>query len=214
MREITQQTVGVGAFARLARHAKKTWPAFPISIGKFTLANRQHAAKEAHELAELHLCKAPHRFFDPIHEVRNVFLGFNLLCPEHQSDPEEEKFQDIFNYVEKHKEIADPETITQVRFQAINTMEDLFRMRDILLQSPTEDIMQAEENRKQERMERWEKAVEMYKKKPPTASRKGGTSTQSATSLQTQAKSIEEHTSKDIPEKTDAKGGAKGLEER
>lgn len=99
--------------------------------------------KEAQELTKLHLCKAPHQFFDLIHKVRNIFLGFNLLCPEHQLDAEEEKFQDIFNYVEKHKEIATPETIAQVRFQAINTMEDLFQMRDTLLQSPTADIIQA-----------------------------------------------------------------------
>lgn len=140
-------------FARLTRHGKRPWPTLPISTRRFTLANRQHVVKEAHEIAELHLCKAPHRFFDPIHEVRNIFLGFNLLCPEHQPDLEEEKLQDILNYVEKHNEIATLETIAQVRFRAINTMEDLFRMRDALLQSPAVDIIQAEENRKQERME-------------------------------------------------------------
>lgn len=108
------------------------------------------------------MCKAPHRFFDPMHEVRNIFVSFNLLCPEHQPDPEEEKFQDIFNYVEKHKEIATPEMIDQVRFRAITTMEELFQMRDALLHSPVADILWAEEEREQERKERWEKAVVPY----------------------------------------------------
>lgn len=88
LREIAQQTVGVGASARLSKHGKRTWPTFPISIGRFTLVNRQHVEKEAHELANLHLCKAPHWFFDPIHEVRNIFVSFNLLCHEDQPNPE------------------------------------------------------------------------------------------------------------------------------
>lgn len=37
LREIAQQTVGVGAFARLHKHGKKTWPDFPVKIGKLTL---------------------------------------------------------------------------------------------------------------------------------------------------------------------------------
>lgn len=95
LREIAQQTVGVGAFVRLHGHGKKSWPVFPISIGKLTLVNRQHAEKEAKKLAALHLCRAPHRFFDPINTVKNIFLNYSLSCPEHQPDPEEEKFQDI-----------------------------------------------------------------------------------------------------------------------
>ena len=40
LREIAQQTVGVGALAKLQKHNKKTWPAFPITIGRFSLLNR------------------------------------------------------------------------------------------------------------------------------------------------------------------------------
>lgn len=96
--------------------------------------------------------------------------------------------------------------LAQVRFQAITTMEDLFQMRDAHLHSPIVDILRAEENQEQERRERWEKAVAPYKNKPPTISRKGGTSTLSATSPPTQTKSTKEHTS--------AKEGIEGLEER
>ena len=92
LREIAQQTVGVGTFARLTGHGKRPWPTFPISIGRYTLANRQHAAKEAQELVELQLCKAPHWFFDLNHEVRDAFLSVKLNCPEHQPDLEEERF--------------------------------------------------------------------------------------------------------------------------
>ena len=112
LREIAQHTVGLGVFARLTRHRKRAWPTFPITIGKLTLANKKHAAKEAQELAELRLCKAPHRFFDPNNEVRSIFVNFSLYCHEHQPDPEEEKFQDIFNYLERFREIAAPEAIT------------------------------------------------------------------------------------------------------
>ena len=142
------------------------------------------------ELAELQLCRAPHRFFDPNHEVRNTFLSVKLHFPEHQPDPEEERFQDIFNYVEKLREVATPETITQTRFQAINTMENLLQMRITLLESPAVNIKQVEEYRKKEIAERWEREVAIYKKKieqvsgtkPPTASQKKGTSTVAVTS--------------------------------
>lgn len=101
LREIAQQTVVVGTFARLMKHGERPWPTFPISIGKLTLANRHHALKEAQELSKLQLCKAPHRFFDPYNEVRDMFLGFHLHCPEHMPDPEEERFQDVHNYPEE-----------------------------------------------------------------------------------------------------------------
>ena len=40
LREIAHQTTGVGAFARLTKHGKRPWPQFPISVGRFTLANK------------------------------------------------------------------------------------------------------------------------------------------------------------------------------
>lgn len=114
------------------------------------MLNRQHAEKEAHELVRLQLCKAPHRFSDPNHEVGNMFTSFKLLCPEHQPDPEEEIFQDIFNYVEKHKEIATPEVLSQVRFRTINIMEDPFQQRDALLHGSAEDISRVEKEQEKE----------------------------------------------------------------
>ena len=90
------------------------------------MANRQHALKEAQELLELQLCKAPHWFFDPHNEVRDIFLGFHLHCPEHMPDPAEERFQDILNYLEEFRNHATLETIKQTSFEAINAQQDLF----------------------------------------------------------------------------------------
>jgi len=53
LREIGFQTVGTGAFSQLTKHGKRPWPQFPISIGRYTLANKQHAFKESQELLDL-----------------------------------------------------------------------------------------------------------------------------------------------------------------
>jgi len=131
----------------------------------------------------LQLCQAPHRFFDPYSEVRNIFLGFKLLCPEHVPDPAEKKFQDIPNYLEELRRDATLEIVNQARTQAINVRESLFQVRDKLIKSPTTARVKAEEERKKERIERWEKTVAVYKKKTepvlstktPLTSRKGDT---------------------------------------
>lgn len=60
LKEIAFQTVRVGSLVRLSWHNKKTWPTFPISIGRFTLSNRQHAEREARDLERLQLCRSPH----------------------------------------------------------------------------------------------------------------------------------------------------------
>lgn len=137
------------------------------------------------------MCQAPHRFFDPYSKVRNIFLGFKLLFPEHVPDPAEEKFQDIQNYLEELRRDVVPETFKQVRTLAINVWESLFQERDNLIKSPAAARVKAEEDRKKERIERWEKAIAVYKKKtdpvpgtkPPLTSRKGDTSTSIMSSL-------------------------------
>ncbi len=53
LREISFQTVWHGAHARLVRNQKKVWPRFPIIVGRYALANRQHAEKEVHEILKL-----------------------------------------------------------------------------------------------------------------------------------------------------------------
>ena len=170
LKEIAFQTVGVAALVRLTWHSKKTWPTFPISIGRCTLSNRQHAEREARDLERLQLCRAPHRFFDPKYKIKDMFVHFNLSCPEHQSDLEEEKFQEIFDYVERLKEVASPEEMMRARFRAIDIRTDRFEKRDLLLKSSPTDIEQVEEVRRQQRAERWDKGVAASKKKANKAS--------------------------------------------
>jgi len=165
IREIAFQTVKVGAFVRLNRHSKKTWPEFPISVGRFSLINRQYAEKEAKELERLQLCRAPHRFFDPHYKIKDMFSHYNLSCPEHQPDPDEERFQDIFDYVGKLREVVSAEEMTRARFRAIDIRADLFEKRDLLLKGSPADMEQAEEERKRQRAERWDRGVLEAKKK-------------------------------------------------
>ena len=63
------------------------------------------------------------------------------------------------------REVADPEAMTRARFRAIEIHEDLFAKRDRLLKGSLKDIMRAEEQRKSQRAERWEKAVATLKKR-------------------------------------------------
>lgn len=82
-------------------------------------------------------------------------------------------------------------------------------MRDILLQNPAVDIIQAEEDWKKERTERWDRAVAVYKKKSDrapgakqsTTSYKGGTSVPPASSLQIREQSPTEQSRKESSEK-------------
>lgn len=210
LREIAHQTVGFGAFARLMKHGKRPWPQFSISVGRFTLANKQHALKEEHEILELQLCQAPHQFFDPYSEVRNIFLGFKLLCPKHMLDPIEEKFQDIPNYLEELRRDVAPETVKQARTLAINVRESLLQARDTLIKSLAANRVKAEEDRKKQRMERWERVVTVYKKKtesvpstkPLLTSRKGDTSASVVSSFPTHEKLPRGDISKESLEKT------------
>jgi len=60
--------------------------------------------------------------------------------------------------------------MTRARFRAIDIREDLFGKRDQLLKGSPADITRAEEDRRKQRAERWEKAVAVFRKKTNTAS--------------------------------------------
>lgn len=99
-----------------------------------------------------------------------MFVHFNLSCPEHQPDPEEEKFQDIFDYVGRLKDVASPEEMMRAKFRVVDICDDLFAKRDQLLKSSPTDVEQAEEVRRQQRAKRWDKGVAESKKKARKAS--------------------------------------------
>jgi len=95
---------------------------------------------------------------------------------------------------------VDPEAIKQDRALAINIRESLLQARDTLIKGSAEDRVRAEEGRKKQRMERWERAVAVYKKKteqvpstkPTNTSRKGSTSVSAVRSLSTHEKMPED----------------------
>jgi hypothetical protein len=70
-REVTYQTMEVGIVAALQTANKRSWPNFPIKLGKFTLTNIPHARKEVLALKEMILCIETVKKHDPKNVMYN-----------------------------------------------------------------------------------------------------------------------------------------------
>jgi hypothetical protein len=60
-REVAYQIVKGGVGLELKALQKKSWPSFPVHIGKFSLSNLGHSKVEAESLEEVKLVDIEHR---------------------------------------------------------------------------------------------------------------------------------------------------------
>jgi hypothetical protein len=100
-REVAYQLVNGGIGNELKAQQKKSWPYFPVYLGKFALLNFGHAKVEAEALSEINLVDIEHRKHDPDQIIYKHVAQCGLKAYEH----EESFYDDIFRNVQSYDEV-------------------------------------------------------------------------------------------------------------
>jgi hypothetical protein len=77
-REVAYQLVNGGIGIELKAQQKKSWPYFPVYLGKFALLNFGHSKVEAESLSEIKLVDIEHRKHDPIKSFISMLHNVGL----------------------------------------------------------------------------------------------------------------------------------------
>jgi hypothetical protein len=99
-REVAYQIVKGGVGLELKALQKKSWPSFPVHIGKFSLSNLGHSKVEAESLEEVKLVDIEHRKYDPYQVISRHFIHCNLKAYEHEVSIYDDIFKDVKSYEE------------------------------------------------------------------------------------------------------------------
>jgi hypothetical protein len=100
-REVAYQLVNGGIGIELKAQQKKSWPYFPVYLGKFALLNFGHSKVEAEALSEINLVDIEHRKHDPYQIIYKHVAQCGLKAYEH----EESFYDDIFRNVQSYDEV-------------------------------------------------------------------------------------------------------------
>jgi hypothetical protein len=100
-REVAYQLVNGGIGIELKAQQKKSWPYFPVYLGKFALLNFGHSKAEAESLSEIKLVDIEHRKHDPYQIINKHVAQCGLKAYEH----EESFFDDVFRNVKSYDEV-------------------------------------------------------------------------------------------------------------
>jgi hypothetical protein len=100
-REVAYQLVNGGIGTELKAQQKKSWPYFPVYLGKFALLNFGHSKVEAEALSEINLVDIEHRKHDPYQIIYKHVAQCGLKAYEH----EESFYDDIFRNVQSYDEV-------------------------------------------------------------------------------------------------------------
>jgi hypothetical protein len=101
LREVAHQIVKGGIGIELKVAQKKSWPFFPVYVGKFSLLNLGHSKVEVEALEEIKLVDIEHRKHDPYQLVRRHLMHCNMKSYEH----EKSIYDDIFKEVKTYEEV-------------------------------------------------------------------------------------------------------------
>jgi hypothetical protein len=102
-REVTYQIVTGGIRIELKTTQKKSWPIFPVQIGKFSLSNLGHSKVEATSLEGVKLVYLEHRKHDPYQLVGKHMGHCNMKAYEHEEYP----WDDMFKGTKAYKEVLE-----------------------------------------------------------------------------------------------------------
>jgi hypothetical protein len=100
-REIAYQLVNGGIRIELKSQQKKSWPYFPVYLGKFALLNFGHSKVEAESLSEIKLVDIEHRKYDPYQIINKHVAQCGLKAYEH----EESFYDDVFRNAKSYDEV-------------------------------------------------------------------------------------------------------------
>jgi hypothetical protein len=99
-REVAHQIVKGGIGLELKAAQKKSWPTFPVHVGKFSLLNLGHSKVEAKSLEEVKLVYIEHRKHDPYQLISKHLMHCNLKAYEHQTSVYDDVFKEVKSYEE------------------------------------------------------------------------------------------------------------------
>jgi hypothetical protein len=100
-REVAYQLVNGGIGIELKSQQKKSWPYFPVYLGKFALLNFGHSKVEAESLSEIKLVDIEHRKYDPYQIINKHVAQCGLKAYEH----EESFYDDVFRNAKSYDEV-------------------------------------------------------------------------------------------------------------
>jgi hypothetical protein len=100
-REVAYQLVNGGIGNELKAQQKKSWPYFPVYLGKFALLNFGHSKVEAESLSEIKLVDIEHRKYDPYQIIYKHVAQCGLKAYEH----EESFYDDVFRNAKSYDEV-------------------------------------------------------------------------------------------------------------
>jgi hypothetical protein len=99
-REVSYQIVMGGIKIELKTSQKKSWPIFPVQIGKFSLLNLGHSKVEATTLEEVKLVDLEYRKHDPYQLVGKHIAHCNMKAYEDEKSPWDNMFKGTKTYKE------------------------------------------------------------------------------------------------------------------
>jgi hypothetical protein len=102
-REVAHQIVKGGIRIELKAAQKKSWPIFPVHIGKFSLQNLGHSKVEAEALEEVKLLNIEYKRHDPYQLVNKHLIHCNMKAYEHEESP----WDDMFKGTKTYKEVLE-----------------------------------------------------------------------------------------------------------
>jgi hypothetical protein len=100
LREVAHQIVKGGIGIELKVTQKKSWPIFPVYVGKFSLLNLGHSKVEAEALEEIKLVDIEHRKHDPYQLVSRHLMYCNMKAYEHEKSVYDDIFKEFKTYEE------------------------------------------------------------------------------------------------------------------
>jgi hypothetical protein len=99
-REVAHQLVKGSVGLELKAAQKKSWPSFPVHIGKISLLNLGHSKVEVESLEEVKLVDIEHRKYDPCQVISRHFIHCNLKTYEHETSIYDDVFKEVKSYEE------------------------------------------------------------------------------------------------------------------
>jgi hypothetical protein len=115
-REIAYQLVNGGIGIELKAQQKKSWPYFPVYLGKFTLLNFVHSKVEAESLGEIKLVDIEHRKHDPYQIINKHVAQCGLKAYEHEDSFYDDIFKNVVSYDEVQSRVQTLSPDAQVGF--------------------------------------------------------------------------------------------------
>ena len=115
LHEFAFQTVVDEAFPKLAKHKKKCWPNFPLTLGSLVLHNSTHAVVLGKEISIMNLWESPKRMHDPKAYLASLFAQeWAKFHYTHEELPDDSMYREAIDFHEALENITEPKVRAHV----------------------------------------------------------------------------------------------------